>query len=58
MGFPKISTPLHTRLTAETCPADGEFLQVTVKREEFLELRGRTRLPAISNPDRKHFKHE
>jgi hypothetical protein len=28
MGFQKLSTSLHTRFTAETLLADGEFLQV------------------------------
>jgi hypothetical protein len=47
MGFLKISTSLRTRLAAETDLADGEFLEVALNREEFLKLRGRTRIPVI-----------
>jgi len=35
---------LHIRLTAATLPADGEFLQGPVNREDFLKLRGRPRI--------------
>jgi hypothetical protein len=51
MGFLKISTFLHTWLEAEKHLVDGEFLQVAVNREEFLKLRGRTRIPVISKTD-------
>jgi hypothetical protein len=49
---------VHTRLAAETHLADGEFLQVAVNREEFLKLRGRTRIPVVSKRDGRHFKTE
>jgi hypothetical protein len=58
MGFLKISMSLHTRLVAETHLADGEFLQVAVNREEFLKLRGRTRIPVVSKRNGQHFKPE
>ena len=41
MGFLNISMFLHTRLATETHPADGQFLQVALNREEFLKLRRR-----------------
>ena len=41
-------TSLHKQLATETHAADGEMLQVAVQREEFLELRGRTRMPFLS----------
>jgi len=51
MGFLKISTSLRTRLAAERDLAEGEFLGVRLNREEFLKLRGRTRIPVISKID-------
>jgi len=44
MAFLRISTSLHVRLTAATLPADGEFLQGSENRGEFLKLRGRPRI--------------
>ena len=32
-----------------------EILQVTVNREEFLKLRGQTRIPVLSERDGEHF---
>lgn len=52
----KILTSLHKRLAAETHLADGEFLEVTVNREEFLKLRRRTRIPVISKRGGQHIK--
>jgi len=49
---------LNNRLAAETYPADGELLQVAVKREEFLKLRGRTRIPVVAKRDGQHFRPE
>ena len=49
---------LHMRLAAETQLANGEVLQVQVNRDEFLKLRGRTRMPVISKGDAQHFKPE
>ena len=37
-----MSTYLHTRLAAATQLANREVLQVTVSKDEFLKLRGRT----------------
>jgi hypothetical protein len=54
MGFLKISTSFLTRLAAETYIADRELLYIAVNMEEFLKLRGRTRLPVIFNRDEKH----
>jgi len=48
MGFGQILKTLHSRLAAETHLADGEFLKASVNLEEFLKLRGRTRIPVIS----------
>jgi len=39
MGFLRISTSLHIRLTEATLPADGKFLQGPVNRKELLKLR-------------------
>ena len=58
MGFLKISTSLNNRLAAETHPADGELLQVAVNMEEFLKLRGRTRIPVVSQRNVQHFRPE
>ena len=55
MDFLKITISVHTRLAAETHLRDGEFLQVAENREEFLKLRGRTR---IAKRDGQHCKHE
>jgi hypothetical protein len=49
---------LHKWLATETHLADGEFLEVAVNREEFLKLRGRTRIPVISKRDGQHIKPE
>jgi hypothetical protein len=49
---------VHTRLAAETHLADGEFLQVAANREEFVKLRGKTRIPVASKTDGQHFKPE
>jgi len=43
-----MSTSLHTWLAAKTHLADGELLQVAVNRKEFLKLRGRSRIPVLS----------
>jgi len=48
MGFGHILTSLHSRLAAETHLADVEFLQASVNLEEFLKLKGRTRISVIS----------
>jgi hypothetical protein len=40
--FAKYGDIVRTRLAAEKHLADGEFLQVTVSREEFQKLLGRT----------------
>ena len=40
--FLKTSTTLQTRLATEPHLADGEFFQISVNREGFLKLRGRT----------------
>jgi hypothetical protein len=53
-----ISLSWHKRLAAETHPADGELLQVAVKREEFPKLLGRTRIPVTAKRDGPHFKPE
>lgn len=45
MGFPKQV-------------ADGEVLNVGVRVEEFLKLRGRSRITVISKRDGHHFKPE
>jgi hypothetical protein len=45
MDFLKIPTSLHTRLAGETHFSDGGILQVI--GEEFLELRGKTRIPVV-----------
>jgi hypothetical protein len=58
MGFLNVSKSLHTWLASETHLADGEFMQVPVKRKEFLKLGGRNRIPALSKTDVKHFKPE
>jgi hypothetical protein len=51
MGSLKTSTPLHTRLAVETRLADGELLQVTVKRVEFQKLRWRPRISKMDGQD-------
>ena len=56
IGLLKILTSFHKWLAAETHVADGEFLEVAVNREEFLKLRGRTRIPVISRREDQHFK--
>jgi hypothetical protein len=58
MGFVKISTTVHTRLAADTHLADREFLRAAVNREEFLKLRGRTRISVISKRDGLHLEPE
>jgi len=55
-GFLKISTVLHTRLTAETLLAERAFLHVTLDRQEFWNSRGIAGIPAISKTDGQHFK--
>jgi hypothetical protein len=45
-------------LADETHSEDAEFLQAAVKREEIKKLRGRTRIPVISNTVPQHFKPE
>jgi len=47
---------LHKWLEAETHLADGEFLEVAVKRKEFVKLQGRNRIPVISKRDGQHIK--
>jgi len=49
---------LHKRLAAETHLADGECLKVSLNREEFVKLLGRTGMPAISKRDGQCLKHE
>ena len=56
MGFLKISISVHMWLVAETTLADEEVLQTAGNREEFLKLRGRTRIPVISKRGGQHFK--
>jgi hypothetical protein len=56
MGFPKITMCVHTRLAAEKTSTRPEFLQAAVNSEEFLKLRGRTRIPLVSKTDEQHFK--
>jgi hypothetical protein len=34
MGLLKILMSLHTWLSGETCPEDGQFVEVAVNREE------------------------
>jgi hypothetical protein len=58
MGFLKTSPFFHTRLAGDMHPADGEFLQVALNREEFMKLRRRTRIPVISGSDEQQFKPE
>jgi hypothetical protein len=58
MGSLKTSVALHTRLAAVTRRAVGDFLQVAVKREEFLTLREGTRIPVVSKRDGQHFRPE
>jgi hypothetical protein len=58
MGFLKISMSLHTLLAAVTHRAVGEFLQAAVNREEFLKLRERALIPAVSERDGQEFKPE
>jgi len=45
---------LHTWVTAETHAADGELQNVAVNRVEFLKLRERARIPAVSKRDEQH----
>jgi hypothetical protein len=45
-------------LAAETYPADGEFLQAAVNREEFPKFRQRTGIPILFRRDGEHFKPE
>jgi hypothetical protein len=47
MGFLKISMSVHTRLAAEKHLADNHFLEAAANSEEFLKLRGRTRIPVV-----------
>ena len=58
IGFLKISTSLHKWLAVKTHLADGDCLKVSVNREGFLELLGRTRIPVISKKDGQYLKHE
>ena len=58
MGALKVPPSWQKRLAAETHPADGEFLQVAVNREEFLKLLGRTRNLVTAKRDGLHFKPE
>jgi len=51
MCFLELLMFLHIWLAAETHLADGELLQVAVNREEFLKLRGRSRMPVVSKRD-------
>ena len=53
--FPK---DFRTKLAAGTHPADGEFLQVAVNREEVLKFRERTGIPMLFKRDGQHFKPE
>jgi hypothetical protein len=55
MEFLRVSTSLHTRLTAETNLADGELLQVKENKKEFLKLRDRKGIPVIIKRDGQHF---
>jgi hypothetical protein len=57
-GFLKTPKSFHTWLAVEIQSADPEFLQVAVKREEILKLRGRTRIPVVSKRVEKRFKPE
>ena len=57
-GLQNISLSWHTRLATETHPADGEFLQVAVNREEFFKLLGRTRILVTAKIGGLHFKPE
>jgi len=58
VGFLKISTCFRTKLAADTHPADGEFLQAAVNKEEFLKFRERTEMPILFKRDGQHFKPE
>jgi hypothetical protein len=49
---------VHKWLAATTRLADGEFLQLSVNREEFQKLQERTGISVISRRDGKHFKPE
>jgi len=53
-----MSTYLHKWLAGETRLDDEEFSQAAVKREEFLKLQERNRLPAISKRDGLRFEPE
>jgi hypothetical protein len=57
-GFLKISASSHTRLAVATHRTVREILQVAVNREEFLTLREGTRIPVVSERDRKHIRPE
>jgi len=58
MYFLNISTSVQSRLATETRLSDGEFLQVTVNRVEFLKLQTITLIKFISTRDGPHFETE
>jgi hypothetical protein len=58
MGFLKTSPFFHTLLEGDMHPADGEIVHLAVNREEFVKLRGRTRIPVVSSNDGQQFKPE
>jgi len=58
VGFLKIPTRPRTKLAADTRPADGEFLQAAVNRQEFLKFRERAGMPTLFKRDGQHFKPE
>ena len=54
MGLRKTSASLHTRLATEMHPAGELWQQVAVNRDEFLKLRGKTRMPLLFKRDEIH----